>query len=224
MNSIAQPPHSRDVPVVEWYFDVISPFAYLQSCRLDEFARRGRLVCIPVLFAGLLEHWENKGPAEVAPKRRWTFEHVSWIAARHGFTLNLPAAHPFVPLPLLRLCVALGSPPDAVARIFRFVWAEGRLPSDRRSLDALLDEFGLARADIETDAVKRTLRDNTAQACGVGVFGVPTVRIGDDCFWGFDATDMALARLDGDPFFGSAGQRCARELPQGVERPRQSFR
>ena len=224
---IPEPAESRPVPppsapAIEWYFDVISPFAYLQSARLHELARRARLQCIPVLFAGLLEHWGNKGPAEIAPKRRWTFEHVTWLAQRHGIALTLPPAHPFVSLPLLRLSIALGDTPEAVGRIFRFVWAEGRLPSDAAAFDALLREAGVARERIDAEPVKRRLRENTERAARLGVFGVPTIRVDDDLFWGFDATEMALARLDGDPFFAGTGLARARDLPQGVQRPRQN--
>jgi hypothetical protein len=74
------------------------------------------------LFAGLLNHWDNKGPAEIPPKRTWSFEHCAWLAHEHRIRLKLPAQHPFNPLPLLRLCIALGSTTDIVHRRFRYVW------------------------------------------------------------------------------------------------------
>ena len=70
----------------------------------------------PVLFAGLLEHWGQKGPAEVPVKRRWTYRWCTWWARELGIPFRFPAAHPFNPLPHLRLALACGSKPDAVDR------------------------------------------------------------------------------------------------------------
>jgi 2-hydroxychromene-2-carboxylate isomerase len=115
------------LPVADWYFDYVSPFAYLQFA--GEFPRlRDRLAinCVPVLFAGLLNHWGQKGPAEIAPKRVFTFQFCAWWAARHGVPYILPAKHPFNPLGALRLTIALDSRPEIVGEIFRFIWGEGR--------------------------------------------------------------------------------------------------
>jgi len=60
----------------------------------------------PVLFAGLLKNWGQKGPAEIEPKRAWTFRHVHWLAQHHGIAMQTPAQHPFNPLAHLRLLLA----------------------------------------------------------------------------------------------------------------------
>jgi len=76
-----------------FWFDVISPCAYLAFERPPQ-ALAGLPVVIdyrPVLFAGLLNHRGQKGPAEIEPKRAWTFRHVAWLAHRHGVTLQTPA-------------------------------------------------------------------------------------------------------------------------------------
>ena len=110
---------------VDWFFDYISPFAYLQWHRLRSEAPSLALRPVPVLFAGLLAHWDNKGPVEIPPKRGWTYAHCLWIARRHGITMRLPAGHPFNPLPLLRLSIALGNSPEVIDRLFAYVWRDG---------------------------------------------------------------------------------------------------
>ena len=205
---------------LDWYFDFISPFSYLQCAKLDAFAAHATLNCRPVLFAALLQHFGNVGPAEIEPKRRWTFEHVAWLAHEHGIALKLPPAHPFVPLRLLRLSIVLGNPVEVVQRLFAFVWRDGQLPTDDDAFGGLLDEYGVALADLDAPQVKQALRTNTEAAVAAGVFGVPSAVIDGDVFWGFDATPMVLARLRGDPFFASPGLEAARNLPQGVQRPR----
>lgn len=209
----------NDSPALDWYFDFVSPFAYLQSTQLERFAARAQLRCRPVLFAGLLKHWGNVGPAEIAPKRQWTFEHVAWLAHSHGIALKLPPMHPFVPLPLLRLSIVLGNRIDVVRRLFEFVWREGHVPADAGAFAALLDELGVEPEALDAPAVKQALRENTEAAIAAGVFGVPTALIDGERYWGFDAAPMIVARLEGDRFFASDALRAARALPEGVQRP-----
>lgn len=204
-----------------WSFDFISPYAYLQSAVLERIATRVRLRYRPVLFAGLLNHHGQKGPAEIASKKVHTFRQVVWEAHRHGIPLNLPAAHPFNPLPMLRLSIALGNDPQVVQALFRFVWVEGHLPTDAAAWAALCRSLGVSDPEtlIAQQQVKETLRINTEEAIAEGLFGVPSLRIDDEVFWGFDMTDAALAWLDGDPVFSSPLMQRALILPDGVQRP-----
>ena len=203
---------------IDWYFDFISPFSYLQGELLHTLPADVELVMKPVLFAGLLKHWDNKGPAEIVPKRTWTFEHCAWLAHKHGIALALPAHHPFNPLPLLRLCLALGPTPAVVQRLFRYVWRQGHLPTDAQPWQALLDELGVTPAALDAPEIKERLRRNGEQAIAANVFGVPTAVVDNRCFWGLDATDMLLAYLRGDPFFQSGQLEAAQRLPQGIQR------
>jgi 2-hydroxychromene-2-carboxylate isomerase len=203
---------------VEWYFDFISPFAYLQSRRLDDFAQLATVRCKPILFAGLLNHWGQKGPAEIADKRLWTFEHVSWLAHKHGVPLRLPPAHPFVPLRLLRLAVLLDAPVDVVQHLFDFVWRDGKSPTDDDAFDQLLDQYNVSADELNSNDVKQALRQNTEEAIQRGVFGVPTCVVGEQKFWGYDATDMVHAALGDDPFYQSPQWLAARAMPDGVHR------
>lgn len=209
---------------LDWYFDFISPFAYLQSELLDGLQGVHAIHYRPLLFAGLLKHWDNKGPAEIAPKRLWTFEHCVWLAHSHGIPMRLPPAHPFNPLPLLRLCLALGSTPQAVQRLFRFVWRDGHLPTEGESWAALLDELQATPEMLEAPEVKAALKANGERAIAAGVFGVPTAVVDGRCFWGLDGTPMLQAYLNGDAFFASPELKAAQDLPQGLQRklPEQS--
>jgi 2-hydroxychromene-2-carboxylate isomerase len=181
------------MPTADWYFDFISPFSYLQSERLHTLGPRVSIRFRPVLFAGILSAHAHKGPAEIPAKRAFTYRFVLWQAKQWGIPLKFPPEHPFNPLPLLRLAVALDCAPGAVQRIFRFVWRDGRLPDLPIEWADLTHELGIADADARiADAdVKAQLRRNTDEAIARGVFGVPTLAIGNELFWGVDATDMA---------------------------------
>ncbi|MFZ3000184.1 MAG: DsbA family protein [Undibacterium umbellatum] len=203
---------------LDWYFDFISPFAYLQSEMLHHLQGVQQITYRPVLFAGLLNHWDNKGPAEIAPKRLWTFEHCAWLAHKHGIPLSMLPEHPFNPLPLLRLCLALGSTEAAVHRLFRFVWRDGHIPAQTEHWQALLDELQVTPAMLDIAAVKDALRRNGELAIAAHVFGVPTAVVDDRCFWGLDGTDMLQAYLQGDAFFASAELAAAQTMPCGQQR------
>src|SRR6266513_5445760 len=99
---------------VDWYFDFVSPYSYIALHRLGELSHP--VIYKPVLFAGLLNHWGQKGPAEIPAKRRWTYRWCTWWAKELGVPFRFPAAHPFNPLQHLRLALASGSRPEAVKR------------------------------------------------------------------------------------------------------------
>lgn len=209
--------------MIDWYFDFLSPFVHLQA---EDFERKGwplNLRCRPVLFAALLNHWGQLGPAEVPPKKRFIFRQSLWRAKLMGAALRIPGKHPFPPLTLLRLCVALPATPRQVLEISRFVWRDGHLAEDEGPFRALLERLG-APADIErriaSDETKAQLRANGEAAVAAGVFGVPTLMAGDELFWGADATDMCLAYVSGDPVFASAEMRAFDRIEVGAERRR----
>jgi 2-hydroxychromene-2-carboxylate isomerase len=179
--------------VADWYFDFVSPFAYLQSEQLASLAPAITIRYKPVLFAGLLGAHGQKGPAEIASKRAFTYRFVLWQAKRLGIPLKMPHEHPFNPLPLLRLAIACDCLPSAIRRIFRFVWRDGRLPDLPIEWAELTHDLGLANADarIAEPEVKETLRRYTDEAIARGVFGVPTLDLRGELFWGVDATQMA---------------------------------
>ena len=91
---------------ISWVFDFISPYSYLSFQQLPALPAGTQLELVPVLFAGLLNHFGQLGPAEVAPKRRFTYRFVLWRARRMGLPLKVPPAHPFNPLSALRLAIA----------------------------------------------------------------------------------------------------------------------
>jgi len=185
--------HVADQYVADWYFDFVSPFAYLQSEQLAALAPRITVRYKPVLFAGILGAHGQLGPAEIPAKRAFTYRFVLWQAKRLGIPLKLPHEHPFNPVPLLRLAIACDCQASAIHRIFRFVWRDGRLPDLPIEWAELTQELGLADADarIAEPEVKDTLRRYTDEAIALGVFGVPTLALRGELFWGVDATQMA---------------------------------
>jgi len=200
---------------ITFWFDPISPFAYLAFEHLPQ-ALEGCSYAVeyrPVLFAGLLAHWGQKGPAEIEPKRAWTFRHVAWWAHAHGLVIETPAVHPFNPLPLLRLALACGANRRIVETVMRHVWIGGGDAADPMRLAALARALAPAR-DPAAAEVKSELRAATDEAIARGVFGVPTFEVDGRLFWGVDALPMLRAALLGDAWFdGPAWAEAARPRP-----------
>jgi 2-hydroxychromene-2-carboxylate isomerase len=202
---------------VTWYFDFVSPFSYLCFARLGEL-RDVELVYRPVLFAGLLQQFGQKGPAEIGPKRRWTYRWCQWSAERLGLPLRFPATHPFNPLHHLRLAIAARCEPAAVKRIFEALWTTGAEPGDTASFARLARGLGVEEASIAAPEVKNALRENTERAAAAGVFGVPSFEADGEIFWGVDSIDFLKAFLADASVVQNAQMKRLDSLPVGASR------
>ena len=209
----------RDVKVC-WVFDVISPFAYLAFARLDELPKNVQLQLVPVLLAGILQHFGQRGPAEIVSKRRFTYRFALWRARALGMPMRMPPAHPFNPLAALRLIIAAGSDRRAVGTVLDAVFRQGRDVSDPAVIGDLARELQVPdpQVALADPALKQRLRENTDWAIARGIFGVPTFLIGEEIFWGHDAIDMALDYLADPQDFYDPAMRAADTLPVGATR------
>ena len=207
---------------ITFYLDFISPYAYLAFETMPE-ALLGHSYTVtykPVLFAALLKHHGQLGPAEIPSKREWTYRQVQWLAHKHEVALQMPASHPFNPLALLRLAVASqaqGLPNRYVCEnIFHHVWQGGAEAGDAERLAALTAKLAPARNAQDAD-VKAQLQAHTDEAIAKGVFGVPTMEVDGKLFWGLDALPTLRAYLAGDPWFETHWDASA-HVVQGVRR------
>ncbi len=199
--------------VVRFYFDYVSPNAYLAWTQLPALAERHGAVIepVPVLFAGLLEAHGQLGPAEVPAKMRWMWKNTLRKAAILGVELNVPAFHPFNPLLALRVSsVALPANEQhrLIDALFSAVWVRGMHVAEPAVVERLANEVGLDGAALivqaQQPACKAQLREQTEQAIAAGVFGVPTVAIGDELFWGYDDLVFVQRFLEGTDTIDSA--------------------
>jgi 2-hydroxychromene-2-carboxylate isomerase len=206
---------------LDWYFDFISPFAYLQWRHLRRDHPEVALAPKPILLAAILDHVGQLGPAEIPQKRRHTYRMVLWQARKAGIPLVFPPAHPFNPLPALRLSLAAPDRIAAVDAIFRHVWEQGRPADSAEALAGVAAQLGIddPAAAIARDEVKRELLANGEQAKALGLFGVPTLVVRDDLFWGSDATDLALAYAH-DPAVLDDEMRRVDDVPAAIQRRR----
>ena len=205
-----------------WYFDFISPFAYLQFARMRALAATWPITPRPVVLGAVLAHHGQLGPAEIPGKREFTYRMVQWSADALGIELHFPPAHPFNPLAALRLAIAGGTRWESIGEIFDHLWKQGHAGDSAAALEALGKRLGIVDIEpaIAAAAVKEQLRANTEEAISRGVFGVPTLRLGDQLFWGNDATPMIEAALADPEIFRRGEYARIATLPSAVARVR----
>lgn len=210
---------------IDWYFDFISPYAYLQFFHMDRLPGDVTVRFRPVLFAGLLNQWGHKGPAEIPSKRVFIFRQALWLARQENIPFQMPPTHPFNPLRALRLAIALGSSRDSIGKIFTAIWSDRLVPDNPEGWRGIMDAVGCGDGDrlVGSEEVKNELRENGERAIAQGVFGVPTFCTDGELFWGQDATGMMLDYLR-DPalFADSEYQRINTTVPSAV-RPEHQF-
>jgi len=219
-----------DQSTIRFYFDYESPNAYLAWTQLPKLADRYGFTVdpVPILYAALLDTHGQLGPAEVPAKGRWMSKNLARKALVLGVPLNPPAFLPFNPLLALRATLVPSAPAERSALIdalFRAVWVRGLHVSDAAVVERVATEVGLSGAALVADAqspeIKKQLRSQTDHAISRGVFGVPSMEVGDELFWGYDDFPYLELFLAGkDPVDSAEWQKWSRPVPaSSVRRP-----
>ena len=206
---------------VDWYFDFISPFAYLQFSQFKRFENDLSITIHPVVFGALLKHWGQLGPAEIVPKRIFTYRFFKWKADRLGIEYTMPPSHPFNPLPALLSCIAGNSTYEVTKEIFDIIYKQGEQPDQkegREKLETLLNKYPSEYSELDESALKKILRTNTSRAIENGVFGVPTFVVDRQIFWGGDSSDMMLDFIKNPELFASEEMKRVSSMPMGLIR------
>jgi 2-hydroxychromene-2-carboxylate isomerase len=179
--------HRRARVEIDFWFDVVCPFAYLASAKIEALAAEAGATVRwrPVLLGGLLRDLgspTDPNVAMIAAKKRAVHRDIVRQAAWLGVPLTLPDAHPRRTLDAMRLLCAVPEAeiPALAHRLFRAYWVDGLDVADRDVLRALCPDVDRLVAD------KQPLRARTAEAAAQGVFGVPTFGIGETRIWGVD--------------------------------------
>jgi len=204
----------------EWFFDFVSPFAYLQLEQFDRLPAALTIEPRPMVLGAVLGHWGQRGPAEIAAKRVFTYRHALYRAQKLGIAYHMPPAHPFNSIKALRLAIAMGGSLDVIRRIFRYIWTDGHDVASAEGFSALCEAMGYPEGvnAVEAPAIKETLKRNTDRALSLQVFGAPTFLLDGELFWGEDATDLFVACIESRDWLDSPEVVRVSTLPIGVQR------
>ena len=213
---------------IEFFFDVVSPYAWLACHALE----RGlgelevQLIPVPTLFAALLTARGGVGPAEIPEKRAYTFRDVRRSALLARLELRGPPRHPFNPLKALRLCCAVAEPEQRLrlaGALLDAAWSEGKDLEAEETLACALASVGAASgllAVSATPAIKEQLRANGERALALGLFGVPSFVTDGELFWGHDRIAQLAAHLRGELVFDERAHAEWLARPRGADRKR----
>jgi 2-hydroxychromene-2-carboxylate isomerase len=197
---------------ITFYFDVISGYSYVAWSQLPALAAKHKrsIDAQPVLFAGLLNRYGHKGPAEIPPKRLYTFRNCQRLAIQFDLPFTAPPHHPFNPLAALRL-LSVTAPASMreglIGSVFHAVWGSGEGVEDAGVLARLARAAGYSEeqiAEAGTTEVKARLRAQTDGAIARGAFGVPTFIVDNELFWGVDSLPHLDRFLAGEEKLASA--------------------
>ena len=214
---------------VDFYFDFVSPYVWLASHQLGEVrdCTAVKFRFVPVLFAALLDHHSNLGPAEIPAKRRYTFQDAQRWALYLGFEFKSPPAHPFSPLKPLRITTAIDDDPvrEALAvKLLDAAWSEGRDITSDAVVQEVANSIGLNGKELlgkaHSDEIKQRLRLQTESAIQAGVFGVPSFVVAGEIFWGNDRLHLLKAYLQGKLHTDKAKVEEILARPRTADRPR----
>jgi len=198
--------HAVPMNAVDFYFDFVSPYPWLASHQLGELREctAVKFCFVPVLFAALLDHHSNLGPAEIPAKRRYTFQDTQRWAVHLGWEFKGPPAHPFNPLKPLRVTSAVESDDlrEALAvRLLDAAWSEGKDITSDSVIYEVADSLGLDGQELlgkaHTVEIKERLHLQTERAIRAGVFGVPSFVVNGEIFWGNDRLHLLKEYLEG---------------------------
>ncbi|PWU31825.1 disulfide bond formation protein DsbA [Pseudomonas sp. RW407] len=191
---------------VEFYFDFGSPTSYLAYTQLPGICAEAgaELVYRPVLLGGVFQATGNASPIAVPAKGRYTLIDMQRFARRYGVPLKMNPHFPINTLLLMRAAtgVQLRQPERfeaLLACVFKGMWVDALNLGDAAVLGPLLAEAGfdpqaLLALSAEQE-VKDALKANTEAAIKRGMFGAPTMFVGDEMFFGQDRLDFVREAL-----------------------------
>ena len=204
----------------KWYFDFISPFAYLHFARFPQLPNNLEITPVPAVFGAILQHWGQLGPAEIPPKRLFVYRFFQWNADQLGIPFTMPPMHPFNPIPALRLCTAAGAGIENTRAVFDLIYGKGIQPDSPEGIRLIGGALNIPHPEsaMQDPVVKDTLRANTTQATSDGVFGVPSFVIDGEVFWGGDSTGMMLDFLENPALFEAPEMKRVSNMEMGLTR------
>ena len=191
---------------LHFYFDIVCPFAYLASTRVERVAQDtdAALHWEPVLLGGLFNHIsapQNLNATRSANRQSIGARDLHRRAQVLQAPFATPHAHPQRTVSAMRLVTATPPTlrPQVTNALYSAYWVDGKDMNDRALIDDVARRFDMNPDTIDAQETKDALRAKTAEAAGYGMFGVPTFRVRDEIWWGVDRLHFVRQALGGAP-------------------------
>ncbi len=191
---------------MQFYFDFLSPFSYFAWKNMHKAlsTRDLEIEYHPVLMGRLFKHFEFPGPGEITVKRNSELKKCFRMAHKLNIPFSPPSEFPFNPLAINR-CATLAAAGNEQVKVMELiydsVWGKGMVLDDPELIKSLF-----ASANINVDILERSfereakseLKQNIKSAIESDIFGVPTFKVENECFWGNDSIESVANFLDGN--------------------------
>lgn len=185
---------------IDFYFDYASPFSYLAAKQLPSRLPGVHVEPRPIYLRGLETF--SKAIPYVGAKLTWIARDLLRCAEYAGVPLRIPSTFPVNGLHGVRgalFAIDAGVFDAYDAAVWKATWVDDRDVSQKQVVLEVIEEAGLDRAAfaaaLEDPAIKDRLKRQTEHAVERGVFGVPTMFVGDELFWGQDRLDHVARAL-----------------------------
>ncbi|KAK9767146.1 hypothetical protein K7432_003269 [Basidiobolus ranarum] len=194
--------------LIHYYFDYVSPYSYLALKNLQNLLRGSnhKLILKPVFLPNLLKHWKQSSPVANEAKRKWIIKDSYRHSSMNSIPFRFPSTHPFNSIYALRASVpaAVGDKQEELVNIlFDSVWNPDSSLVDvtnKTELSSFLKENGFWQSSGSDEKIKQELEENTQEALKLEVFGVPSMVVDNQVFWGCDQLPYVMETLQGkDP-------------------------
>ena len=193
------------MPVLDFFFDLSSPYSYLAATQLPALsARTGAEVrWRPMVLFAVFAATGNKMPAETPSKAQWMLGDLQRWSAHYAVPFRFNSRFPVNALQAMRLVLVgerHGRAAEVAGEAFRRIWVDDRDVTQPDELADIARSAGLppgAAAGITDPAIKDALKANTDEAVRRGVFGAPALFVGDTLFWGNDRLAFVEEALRG---------------------------
>jgi 2-hydroxychromene-2-carboxylate isomerase len=190
----------------DFFYDFGSPYSYLASTQLEGIEGRtgAKARLLPITLGGLRKTTGHQLPPPMQLK--YMSEDTARWAKQYGVQMRIPKVFPANSIKALRAALAaerIGKQREAMGALFHTYWVEGNDLSDPAVIESALAQGGFdgkaLTAATEEDEIKGALRRNTSLALDRGVFGVPTIFVGERSFWGNDRLHFVESELRRQP-------------------------
>jgi len=183
---------------IDFYFDFISPYAYLAHKKIQLLSKDIKINYKPILLGGLHNLEGITAPAFIKPKLKHMINDCLLIAKKNNHDFKWNSIFPINSLNIMRGCfdINLSNRDPYIETMFNAYWKYDLDISKEEILIPLLEQCKIDKdiffKTIKDPAIKEKLKDATKNAHEKEVFGAPTFIVNNKIFWGQDRLEFAL--------------------------------